>query len=357
MIKSIFSKLLLLYLLTVGWRPELLLAQNEGQHIELGKVNWIRQLDKGIQQSRTDGKPIFILFQEVPGCATCRNYGQNVLSHPLIVEAIESLFVPVAIFNNKGGADAQTLKYFNEPSWNNPVVRIVDDRKKDIIPRLSGNYSQLGVVQRMIRALEKEKRDVPLYLHLLEDELVARQFGVQTTTLSMYCFWTGEKTLGKIEGVVATRPGFMGGREVVEVTFDPAILPFETLISKAKKSQCASHVYADDEEQKEKAAEVLNDRQVSSAGSFRLDKEPKFYLSKTVYKYVPMTPLQAVKANSLVGEMKDPNRVLSPRQIQLAEYFREHPNKKYPVAIEQDLVEAWNKVEGYLNTAKAAKKR
>ena len=46
-----------------------------------------------------------LLFQEVPGCSTCRNYGHNVLSHPLMVEAIESLFVPLAIFNNKEGKE------------------------------------------------------------------------------------------------------------------------------------------------------------------------------------------------------------------------------------------------------------
>lgn len=77
---------------------------------ELGKVQWLRDYDKALAIAKQQGKAVFILFQEVPGCATCRNYGHHVLSHPLIVEAIESEFVPLAIFNNKGGDDAAILK-------------------------------------------------------------------------------------------------------------------------------------------------------------------------------------------------------------------------------------------------------
>ena len=60
------------------------------QPIELGTVNWLRDFDQAIAESQKQQKPVFILFQEVPGCATCQNYGSNVLSHPLIAEAIET---------------------------------------------------------------------------------------------------------------------------------------------------------------------------------------------------------------------------------------------------------------------------
>ncbi len=348
MIKSIFFKAILIYLLNTGLQPAILPAQNSSQPVELGEVKWIRQLDKGLQQAEAANKMVFILFQEVPGCATCQNYGQEVLSHPLIVEAIESLFVPVAIFNNKGGEDAKTLKYFNEPSWNNPVVRIVDKKKKNVIPRVSGNYTQLGLVQAMTLALKQNGQRVPLYLDLLQEELLAQQNGTEKATFAMYCFWTGEKTFGQIEGVTATKAGFMEGREVVEVTFDPSIISYESLLTKAQKSSCASHAYTENSEQELIAGQKLSDRQVSPATHFKLDKDPKFYLSKTVYKYVPMTELQAVKANSLVGEMQDPNVVLSPRQIALATYFRDQQGKKFPNAINEDMVQAWKKVKQYL---------
>lgn len=69
---------------------------------ELGKVAWYRDFDQALAQSSKEDKPVFILFQEVPGCLTCRNYGKGVLSHSVIVETIEEYFIPLAIFNNKG---------------------------------------------------------------------------------------------------------------------------------------------------------------------------------------------------------------------------------------------------------------
>ncbi len=44
----------------------------------------------------------------------------------------------------------------------------------------------------------------------------------EKAVFSMYCYWTGEATVGKVPGVVRTRIGDFGGNEVVEVTYDPA---------------------------------------------------------------------------------------------------------------------------------------
>ena len=45
--------------------------------LELGKVNWLRDYDKAVKKSKGQNKPIFILFQEVPGCSTCQNFGND----------------------------------------------------------------------------------------------------------------------------------------------------------------------------------------------------------------------------------------------------------------------------------------
>ena len=121
--------------------------------VELGDVHWLRSYDEAQMRSKKEGKPILILFQEIPGCETCRNYGSDVLTHPLLVEAIETEFVPLAIHNNKGGHDGEILKRFQEPAWNNPVVRVVDSEGSNILPRLSGNYSAAGLTGLMTNAL------------------------------------------------------------------------------------------------------------------------------------------------------------------------------------------------------------
>ena len=131
-------------------------------------MHWYRDYDKALVVAAKEDKVVLLLFQEVPGCSTCRNYGHNVLSHPLMVEAIESLFVPLAIFNNKEGKDKKILDQYGEPSWNNPVVRIVDEQGKDVVKRIGNDYSALTLCKRMIRALLKNKKEVPEYLTLLK---------------------------------------------------------------------------------------------------------------------------------------------------------------------------------------------
>src|SRR5207247_2616078 len=108
-------------ILTMSHRPALLLALGvlamiTPAHVtaaqnprELGLVRWGRSLDAVRAESRSSGRPVLLLFQEIPGCKTCVDFGQGPLSNPLLVEAIESEFVPVAIYNNRAGADADLL--------------------------------------------------------------------------------------------------------------------------------------------------------------------------------------------------------------------------------------------------------
>ncbi len=311
------------------------------QHPELGDVSWHRDFSKAIQLSEKADKPILILFQEVPGCATCRNYGHNVLTHPLIVEAIETEFIPLAIFNNKKGADEEVLKYYNEPSWNNPVVRIVKSNKQNIIPRIGRDYSQLGMVEGMVKALQNEGKAVPKYMDLLHQELMAEANGLEKVNFSMYCFWTGEKEIGQVDGVIHTRPGFMHGKEVVEVEYDPNIVTLKQLTRKAKSAKCASDVYVEHTHQFSDAQEVVGAGNVNTSADFRLDKEPKYYLSKTIYRHLPMTKLQAVKANALIGKQQSPNHLFSGRQLKKLETIQLSPKNNWPIAIEKDIMESW----------------
>lgn len=139
-------------------------AQNRTQPAtqaqELGKVSWYRDFDQALALSRKQNKPVFVLFQEVPGCLTCRNYGKGVLSNPVIVDSIEQYFIPLAIYNNKGGKDRTVLKRYGEPSWNNPVVRIIDAEGENLIRRIAGDYSKSRVAQEVLGVLEKQQKGV-----------------------------------------------------------------------------------------------------------------------------------------------------------------------------------------------------
>jgi hypothetical protein len=121
--------------------------------IEVGKVKWGRDLPEALAASKKSGKPVSLLFQEVSGCASYKNFGRDVLSDPEIVKSIESSFVPVLIHNNKGGKDAEVLKQFGEPAWNYQVVRFLDSAGKDLIPRKKGVRTVAEFTQRIPAAL------------------------------------------------------------------------------------------------------------------------------------------------------------------------------------------------------------
>lgn len=55
------------------------------EHRELGDVMWLRDHDRGLALAAEQNKPVLLLFQEVPGCSTCVRFGQDVLTHPLVV--------------------------------------------------------------------------------------------------------------------------------------------------------------------------------------------------------------------------------------------------------------------------------
>lgn len=317
-----------------------LILSTGGDPIELGKVSWLRNYDTAIQKSRDAHKPIFLLFQEVPGCSTCRNYGSNVLSHPLIVEAIEDEFIPLAIFNNKKGHDLEILKQFKEPSWNNPVARIINEKGRDVVKRVSGNYSQLAVVDALVQALVKSGREVPVYLALFQEQLRAEAHE-EELALSMYCFWTGERELAAMPGVVSTEAGFMDGHEVVKVKYNSKYTSAETLAKSAAKVNCADGAYVPTSSKGFQFKDVA----AKSYSKYRKDKQTKYYLSNSNYKYIPMIPLQELKVNRALATRDDVDGFLSPRQLKLLDRIKMKKEKGFKNRIASDFVKSWWELE------------
>ncbi|MDF1849611.1 MAG: thioredoxin family protein [Verrucomicrobiales bacterium] len=170
--------------------------------IEVGKVEWGRDLERAYADSEKSGKPVLVLFQEVPGCSGCKKFGKEVLSHPQIVEAIESEFEPVLVYNNRPGADAEILKSFGEPSWNYQVIRFLNPQGKDVIPRKDKVWTTEALVTRMVDALAAVDREVPGYLEALAGKAASTH--AEDVAFAMFCFWTGERKLEAIEGVLMT---------------------------------------------------------------------------------------------------------------------------------------------------------
>lgn len=258
--------------------------------VELGGVRWRRGWDAAAAEAKAADKPILVLFDEVPGCATVRGFGEGALSHPLLVEAIESLFVPLFVANNADGGDRAVLERFGEPAWNNPAIRVVDPSGKARAPRFYGDWSTEALADYLVAAAGDA---APAWLALVAAEARAAQAGTETATWRMWCFWQGEAAFGAVDGVVATRTGFADGAEVVELTLDPT-----TVDPRALRSAAAS-VGATP----------------STSGGFRASPADDLHaLRGTRWASVPMTPAQASRVNAAVAAGQAPDRFLSPRQ-------------------------------------------
>jgi len=287
--------------------------------LELGRVNWVRDYESAQGMSTQSGKPIFVLFQEVPGCKPCQDFGDGPLSHPLMVEAIEDLFVPLAVFNNQPGKDELILKRFSEPPENFPVVRLIDHEGHDLIPRREDAYFVRDIAERMIDSLEAAHRDVPGYLRTTLSEARADRSTRSVVTFATPCFWEGEARLGNIEGVVSTRAATLEGGEVVEVTYDSKTISLPALIRAADAIGYASKVYLRGDEQLVEARSIIESRAQPSPAAPHIapPSDQKHSLAQSDLRFLPLTPMQATKVNAALRLNDDFRTWLSPRQLQL----------------------------------------
>ncbi len=241
------------------------------------------------------------------------------MTHPLMVEAIETLFVPILIHNNKPGDDAEVLKQYNEPSWNNPVIRYLDTNGKDVIDRKDGLWTIGATAARMVAALKASKRKVPAYLQLVADEHTKN---IAEATFAMHCYWVGEVNLGAINGVLKTHAGWLGQKEIVRVFYNPSVVDYETLLKTARKLECASTVFTHNAAQMKIARSLVRADAVPLPDSSEQRRvrytEEKYHLRRQLQlRYLPLTQMQLAKINSAVIGGKDYSGFLSPRQQEL----------------------------------------
>lgn len=152
-------------------------------------------------------------------------------------------------------------------------------------------------LDRLIQALTASSRPIPGYLRAVRDEYAGRK--LKTASFAVGCYWEGERELGKLDGVVASRTGTLGPDEVVQVRFDPRTIDAGRLTEAVKAMNCYRGVRAAD-------------------APLQLDPEQQHDLwAHPEFAYLPLSAMQATKVNSAVGAGKDPSALLSPAQRRL----------------------------------------
>jgi hypothetical protein len=165
----------------------------------------------------------------------------------------------------------------------------------------------------------------------LEQEEAGRTYhtlnGVIRITDLLAVFGMSDSLLGEIEfadveGVLATRAGFISHQAVVQVTYDSSRLSCCSLVRFALQRNLAYTIYYRSNEERVAARiEVERVKEISSiaghiSGTIQPTLDTKQFLRPTALKFVPLTDLQAMKWNRLIaaGVLNVATHLLSPRQ-------------------------------------------
>lgn len=176
-------------------------------------------------------------------------------------------------------------------------------------------------------------RPLPEWLALVARELTPPK-DRETACFAMFCYWEGDKALGALDGIVATRIGSLAGREAIEVDYDPGVTPFAALLAAAKGGCRDLALFARTEAQE--AAALAAGLPVSKpTGSLVLHTPQKKHLSlQPDLYYLPLTEAQAVRLNAALAAKQDPTRWLAPFQGALRKHLGEALSKRKAATLE-----------------------
>ena len=249
--------------------------------------------------------------------------------------------MPLLVYNNKPGRDAELLERYREPAWNNPVVRFFAPDGRELLPRADGVYAADAVAERLSATLTAAKRPVPGYLVLAHEELGREP--LERAVFAMSCFWRGEGVLGSIAGVRSTRAGHLEGHEVVEVEYAPARIPFAQLLDLARTEGCAERAWVERGERLRTARSALGEdaRELVTSPRTAKESDHEYYLRDSPYSCLPLTPLQRVRINARLGSARAAEDWLSPSQKTLLERVKARPEGLRGLRPPLEVAELW----------------
>ncbi len=113
----------------------------------------------------------------------------------------------------------------------------------------------------------------------------------------------------------------MNGHEVVKVVYDKQKTNTNEISKKVKSDKFSF---------------------VTDPSKFRMDRDPQYYLKKSVYKYLPLSESQRTKINSAIAQRTNPDVYLSPTQYKWKKKIMEKKSDSGLVSLyDKDLMEAW----------------
>ena len=325
------------------------------EEVELGCIRYsFSRLEDAKREAAASQKPILYIDFYIPGDTSI---GGNILSHPLIVEAAETLFVPVQFRH-----DYAPVNVANQISYT--TVRILDYCGDDLVKPIKDKQLTLAsLASAMIGALIACDLNVPTYLTLVKEEQDARRWDGPLNCLrridreaifGVQCPHQSEVHFGGLDGVISTRSGYYDGQDVCQVTYDTTRLSYCSLVRHALQQEITSIVYYRSSE--ERVVGIIEQTRLNAYRTELVELhedqtihqsvDPKHALRTTMLRFVPLTNLQSTRANRLVslGAFNEAMHLLSPRQgHMLMRAMQNDPNTKKE-AVDIPITVAWKNI-------------
>jgi hypothetical protein len=326
---------------------------------ELGAIQYkFRVLADAQEESRKSGLPILCIEAELPGDVEA---GLEVLSHPLLVEAAESLFITVAPAVEEKTNASRYRPSHKHKAWFT-TVRFLDEHGQDLVEGIGGDLLCTMLLSvSMVKALQLKNRTIPAYLELLREEETGKQqllpsgmmrrcdrqgiFGVASLPAA-------ELEFAGLDGVLATRGGKWDDQQLIQVTYDSKRLSYGTLLRFALDRQVADIIYFQSQDESV-AAQIEAAHLLQKPQCVKLDQteekivpdnsSSKSDLRRTEMRFVPMTELQATKVNRLIHEglFNKATHLLSPRQGMILMKSYSKVSERRLDAIDVPIGKAW----------------
>lgn len=123
---------------------------------------------------------------------------------------------------------------------------------------------------------------------------------IELATFAMHCYWVGEQRLGGLDGVLRTRAGWIGEREVVEVQFNSQSISYADLVAKAAELECLDRIFVHDRDQERVAKREHRDKiENLSRGARSVEATEQWYhLRRHPLGHLPLSPVQCTKLNA-----------------------------------------------------------
>lgn len=322
------------------------------------------------------GRPIFYVLTEISnGQVSHSGNPGNVFSHPLLLEALESLFVAVIVapqteIENESAMEDDEFSFSTNTLCVKQVGFLDESGRHIIAPLAFSDFSVLALGVMVMTVLMAKQQIVPQYVRDLVDE--SSHVGASPTNPDCRRAWFGLEERSStasayrhLEGVCSAEMGCLAEYEgdVVEVLYDAKVTSYSTLVRftlrmlpdetaillcQSNDERVAALVEAGRlSEQERKEAQHVIVQHVENC-NFKPSAN-LFALKETPMRCVPLTAFQAAKANTLIqkGQLDDAVHLLSPRQgLILIEAKRVGP-KGLSDGTERSILDAWIELSGH----------